>query len=316
MLKNFLDALKLTGASTNIKRVILTTGAKQYGVHLGRPKNPMEESDKWLTDSKWPPNFYYRQQEILAAASKEQGWDWTVTYPNDVIGVVKGNFMNLATALGIYAAITKELGQELVFPGSPKFYTCFDCFTTSKLHAEFNMWAAFAPSASNQAFNVVNGDVESWQNMWPKLAKKFGLEIPQQMFTSSDYEGKVGDQGMVMEMMESPPLSAFAAERGLVGSKQVQQSKVLGKIDLSKWSQKPEVKEAWQRLVKKNGLEEDALEKATWGFLNFVLGREFDLVISMSKARKAGWTGYQDTWTSIDESLSHLCEEKVLPKFS
>ncbi|KAK5006345.1 hypothetical protein LTR28_006603, partial [Elasticomyces elasticus] len=46
MLENFLKALVLTDASKKIKRVILTTGAKQYGVHLGVPKNPMEESDK------------------------------------------------------------------------------------------------------------------------------------------------------------------------------------------------------------------------------------------------------------------------------
>lgn len=60
MLENFLKALKMTGASKSIKRVVLTTGAKQYGVHLGRPKDPMEEHDKWLADSDRPPNFYYR----------------------------------------------------------------------------------------------------------------------------------------------------------------------------------------------------------------------------------------------------------------
>ena len=75
MLQNFLEALTITGASKKIKRVILTTGAKQYGVHLGRVKNPMEESDHWLKDSNRPLNFYYAQQEILAKAGKEQGWD-------------------------------------------------------------------------------------------------------------------------------------------------------------------------------------------------------------------------------------------------
>ena len=32
------------------------------------------------------------------------------------------------------------------------------------------------------------------------------------------------------------------------------------------------------------------LEKATWGFLRFVLGRNYDLAIDMSKARKLGWS--------------------------
>ena len=44
MLTNFLDALDDTGASKKLKRVILVTGAKQYGLHLGRTKNPMQES--------------------------------------------------------------------------------------------------------------------------------------------------------------------------------------------------------------------------------------------------------------------------------
>lgn len=43
--------------------------------------------------------------------------------------------MNLATTLGIYATINKEINQELPFPGGENFYTRFDCFTSSKLHA-------------------------------------------------------------------------------------------------------------------------------------------------------------------------------------
>jgi len=90
MLKNFLDALEITGAAKKLKRVILTTGAKQYGVHLGQPKNPMEESDPWIEGSDRPPNFYYNQQNILKDYAKRANWDWVVTYPNDVIGVAKG----------------------------------------------------------------------------------------------------------------------------------------------------------------------------------------------------------------------------------
>ena len=85
-----------------------------------------------------------------------------MTYPNDVIGFAKGNFMNLGTALALYAAVTKELGTELAFPGSERFYVDFDSFTCSKLHARFFVWAALEPCAAGQAFNVVNGDFESW----------------------------------------------------------------------------------------------------------------------------------------------------------
>ena len=63
------------------------------------------------------------------------------------------------------------------------------------------------------------------------------------------------------------------------------------RISLLKWSQQKEVKEAWGRLAEREGLQKDAVEKATWGFLDFILGRNFDVVISMSKARGMGWTG-------------------------
>jgi hypothetical protein len=63
------------------------------------------------------------------------------------------------------------------------------------------------------------------------------------------------------------------------------------RVSLVKWSQRGEVKEAWERLAEREGLRKEAFEKATWGFVDFVLGRSYDIVVSMSKAREAGWTG-------------------------
>lgn len=80
---NFLDAFDITGASKKIKRVILTTGTKQYGVHLGCLKQPMEDWDRWSGGGGRPPNFYFHQQRILADKAKESNnkWDWVVTLP-------------------------------------------------------------------------------------------------------------------------------------------------------------------------------------------------------------------------------------------
>lgn len=72
--------------------------------------------------------------------------------------------------------------------------------------------------------------------------------------------------------------------------------------------------EAWQRLAGREGLQQDAFEKATWDFLGFVLGRNFDVVISMSKARALGWTGYKDTWDAFSDTFDELEEDKILPK--
>ncbi|KAK3694203.1 hypothetical protein B0T22DRAFT_451911 [Podospora appendiculata] len=306
MLESFLQALEITGAVRSIQRFILVTGAKQYGVHLGQPKNPQLESDPWLRDTRWPPNFYYRQQDILKAfCAKHTSVSWVVTYPNDVIGFATGNFMNLVSGLGIYAAVSKEMGQDLVFPGSETFYTKFDSFTCSKLHAQFCEWAALEPKAANQAFNVVNGDVQSWQDMWPRVARRFGMKVKADQFVG---ESELADR----TTLDTPPLSLVANEIGLEGK--VLPSRVEQRISLVKWSQADEVKQAWSRLAKREGLQEEAMEKATWAFLDFVLGRSFDIVISMSKSREMGWTGYYDTWQSLSDVFGELEAAKVLPK--
>ncbi|KAI7767356.1 hypothetical protein LZL87_013105 [Fusarium oxysporum] len=86
-------------------------------------------------------------------------------------------------------------------------------------------------------------------------------------------------------------------------------------IDLTKWSQQSEVKEVWKKLAKREGLDEKALKEATWGFLGFVQGRNYDLVISMSKARKLGWTGirYEGSWEGLSKVFDTLKDAKVLP---
>ncbi|KAL1601740.1 hypothetical protein SLS60_006655 [Paraconiothyrium brasiliense] len=331
MLSNFLQALLKTDTIKGVKRILLVTGAKQYGVHLGAPKNPMTESDPWLTGEQWPPNFYYNQQTILHKFCKEHGKEWVVTYPNDVIGTATGNFMNLATATALYALVSKELEQYLVFPGSPDFYTRFDSFTSSKLHAEFCAWAALEPRAGNQAFNVVNGDVESWQNLWPKVASYFGLKVKPDQFRKrqvdekahiTDMAGKLGlvqsdvqtSQSSSSPLAEQSPISSRAEELGLQGHGITQQSNIDQQIDLIKWSNRDDVKNAWLNVAEREGLDKTTFEKATWGFLGFVLGRNYDLVMSSSKARKIGWRGYRDTWESLEEVFNELERAKVLPK--
>ena len=93
-----------------------------------------------------------------------------------------------------------------------------------------------------------------------------------------------------MELAEKPPVADMAAELGLVGSRMAQQGKVERRVDLMKWSKREDVRKAWEKVAEREGLSKDALEKATWGFSGFVLGRSYDLVIDMSKARKLGWT--------------------------
>lgn len=328
MLSNFLSALEKTGAVSEVKRIILVCGCKQYGVHLGMPKQPMTEDLPWLTDtSKWPPNFYYNQQNILHDFCTKYNKEWVATYPNDVIGFAMGNFMNLSSAIALYTLVSKELsGNEgLTFPGSPAFYTKFDSFTSSKLHAEFCAWAALEPRAANQAFNVVNGDVESWQNLWPKVVEYFGGSVKPDQFQDAYASGGVGsslvrkvvgkdDMSSAMDMAPQPPISVVADEIGVQGTPALEKNVVEQHVDLVKWSQRDDVKAAWDHLAEREGLDKATFNKATWAFTGFALGRNFDLVISMSKAREFGWSGYRDTWASLRDVFEQMRGAGYLPK--
>jgi len=142
--------------------------------------------------------------------------------------------------------------------------------------------------------------------MWRKLAARFGLALDPEDLS------KPAPDGIINKLAPSPPASVTAAENGLVGY--YKQSIVEMRIDLEKWAKRDDVKAAWQKVATREGLSEDAFEKATLGFLNFVLGRNFDIVISMTKARKAGWTGYVDTWEAFENVFARYEELKMLPK--
>ncbi|KAL8849811.1 MAG: hypothetical protein Q9221_005227 [Calogaya cf. arnoldii] len=140
------------------------------------------------------------------------------------------------------------------------------------------------------------------------MAERFSCKVPANQFDLPVDK----DAGSVMDLALEPPMAEAAAERGLQGK--VGPGKVEQRIDLIKWSQRSDVKKAWEQLAAREGVEKDALEKATWGFLGFVLGRNYNIVQSMSKARRLGWTGYIDTWDSLSEVFDELEMEKILPR--
>ncbi|KAJ2990136.1 hypothetical protein NUW58_g3104 [Xylaria curta] len=305
MLDAFCKALEINGHAAGIKRFVLVTGAKNYGVYFGEVKIPMEEDDPWLPEPPFPPNFYYRQQHILHNFTKKHGIEWNVTYSNEVFGFAKGNFMNFASAIAIYAAVSKELGDELVFPGSEEFYKIVTMFTDAGLHARFVRWASLESLAANQAFNVTNGDVESWMNLWPKVAKYFGLSVPSDQFLRS------APLASERPLAKESPLSVVANDIGLKG--RAPQSYLRPRVDLVKWAETDEVQSAWKRLSDTHGLDPETLEKATWAFANFAWGRDYNVVLSMTKARNLGWTGYLDSWENLRNIFDELKKEKVIP---
>lgn len=171
MLVNVVDAIE--PVARGLRHVSLMQGYKVYGAHLGPFKTPAREDDP----PHLPPEFNVDQQRFLEDRQRGKPWTWSALRPSVVGGAALGNPMNLAVAIAVYASICKELGVPLRFPGKPGAYDSLLELTDAGLLAKATVWAATAPAAANQAFNITNGDLFRWNELWPRLAAWFGLEV-------------------------------------------------------------------------------------------------------------------------------------------
>jgi nucleoside-diphosphate-sugar epimerase len=171
MLVNVVDAIE--PVAKGLQHISLIQGYKVYGGHLGPFKTPARETDAAFM----PPEFMHDQQRFLEARQQGRAWSWTAIRPAVVGGFALGNPMNLALAIAVYASISKELGLPLRFPGKPGAYDHLLEMTDAGLLARATVWAATEPRCVNQAFNITNGDLFRWNEMWPFIADYFGLEV-------------------------------------------------------------------------------------------------------------------------------------------
>lgn len=155
-----------------LEHISLMQGYKVYGAHLGPFKTPARESDA----GHMPPEFNVAQQQYLEQRQTGKRWRWSAIRPSVVGGFSLGNPMNLALSIAVYASISKALGLPLRFPGKSGAYHSLLEMTDAGLLARATLWAATEPAAANQAFNINNGDLFRWSEMWPKIAAYFGLE--------------------------------------------------------------------------------------------------------------------------------------------
>ena len=72
----------------------------------------------------------------------------------------------------------------------------------------------------------------------------------------------------------------------------------------------------WEKLHAREGLEKDAFEKATWGFLELVLGRNYNMDFSVSKAREYRWTGDLVLTSSAGRSTMGVRSSNVLTSWN
>jgi nucleoside-diphosphate-sugar epimerase len=168
MLRNFMAPL--LRHANGLQRILLLQGTKAYGAAAGTFKLPAKEDDpRYLA-----PNFYYGQEDYIRAAQEGAAWTWTALRPQFVCGFALGSPMNGLSGLAIYAAISHELGLPLRFPGG---LSRIQEATDSRLLAAAAEWALMTPGCAGEIFNIVNGDCFTWDSLWPKIARAFGMEV-------------------------------------------------------------------------------------------------------------------------------------------
>jgi len=113
--------------------------------------------------------------------------------------------MNLVTSLAAYAAMSRELGLPLRFPGTREGWNTLQDTTDAELFGRATLWALTEDKARNEIFNLSNGDVYRWRQLWNELAAFYDLRIAEPLAMST-----------VSEMSEKAPLwDAMVARYGL-----------------------------------------------------------------------------------------------------
>jgi nucleoside-diphosphate-sugar epimerase len=168
MLRNLFEPL--SSAARNLQHVSLLQGTKAYGAHVGpiaipaRERNPRHQHE----------NFYWLQEDYLREKQAGKSWHWTILRPQIVFGEAIGGNLNVIPALGVYAALRKEAGLPLSFPGgTPGIAEAID----ADVLARSMEWAATTPACANEIFNITNGDVFVWTEVWPAIAGALGMEV-------------------------------------------------------------------------------------------------------------------------------------------
>jgi len=161
----------LAKANPGLRRVVLTQGGKYYGCHLGPHRTPSRETDP----RHLPPNFYYDQQDLVVELQKGQKWTYTLIRPEAVVGRAAGIPLNTASLIAAYATICKHLDVPFNYPGPQAAYDAYNKFTDARLLGRFEVWAATAENAANQAFNITNESGFRWCHLWPAIGAYFGL---------------------------------------------------------------------------------------------------------------------------------------------
>ena len=289
LLSNFLSALPL--ASLSPKRFLLQTGAKNYGVHLGRARNPAVESDP--QPSHLGPNFYYPQEKALFEyCDAHPETRWNIVMPAWIIGATNNAQMNALHPFAIYAAVAAKRNIPLAFPSNFDAWTAEQHHSCARLTGYLSEWAVLEEKCANQRFNSQDTSPVTMDRFFEELARWFGVEKGVKPPPDSDENMMpvAGGAGKDAPMGYGPPVvNKFA-------------------FSLTGWAKEKENQEAWREMIRESGgkLKHDPFEDVE---ANFTFGDGAFIrvgCLGMNKARRLGWTGFVDTLEGVFEMYEEM----------
>lgn len=293
--KNFLASLPIAGIKP--KRILLQTGGKNYGVHIGRVRTSIVESDP--QPRSLSPNFYYPQEDLLRAFCDDHPeTDWNMVRPFAIIGATEHASMNTFYSFGIYAAIQAHKGESLVFGSDFKSWQFEASHSTARLTGYLSEWAVLEDKCANQTFNAQDGGVLSWDRFFHELARWFGIsKVQGPELDEKKLQTKTMAGGENAPLGYGPPLELKYS------------------FTLAQWAADPSRRKAWEEIMAKS--KEQLMNNPWEGDLkDFFMGDFAYLAfgaVSMNKARRYGFCGFVDTLESVFESFQEMEKLGVLP---
>ena len=167
MIRNIVEPVAAGGS---LRHLTLLQGTKAYGVHHHPIRVPSRE-----TEPRDPhENFYWLQEDFVREHSERHGYQWTIFRPPLIVGPNYGVAMNVPPVIGAYAALCQQEDRPFSYPGGVSYVA--EAVDT-RLVAEAAVWAATSDNAWGEHFNISNGEVFEWRDLWPALAGTLDVEV-------------------------------------------------------------------------------------------------------------------------------------------
>ncbi|KFA67516.1 hypothetical protein S40285_07998 [Stachybotrys chlorohalonatus IBT 40285] len=298
MFRNLLDALPM--ADTVPRRILLQTGGKNYGMHVGRVRTPMVESDpqpRHIAD-----NFYYHQQDdLIVFCDKYPGTAWNMVRPFGIIGSAPNSPLNTFISFAIYAVIQAHKGEPIKFGGDLTAWQFEAAHSSARLTGYLSEWAVLEPECANEAFNAVDGATLSWDRFFEALAQWWGVS-----------KGVIGPD--LADHHYDNVIILGGGSRNPLGYGPPQEMR--RRFTLRQWADDEANGDLWESIMESSGgnltwnpfkENKDAIFSGDFAYLSFGAA-------SLSKAKRYGYNGFVDSLESIHEMYKECHKLGMLPE--